>query len=73
MNTTELDPVSRLLRYPTAIVSDALDELGVDGVLTGMRAQRVGQARTAGRALPVQSRGTPCSCGGMKFRRSRAA
>jgi len=53
MNTTEPDPVSRLLRYPTAIVSDALDELGVDGVLTGMRAQRVGQARTAGRALPV--------------------
>ena len=50
---TELDPLSRLLRYPTSLVSDALDELGVMGVLTGMRAQRVGQGRIAGYALPV--------------------
>jgi regulator of RNase E activity RraA len=54
MHDTGIDPISRLLRYPTAIVSDALDELGVDGVLTGMRAQRAGQARTAGLALPVR-------------------
>ena len=53
-NATELDAVSRLLQYPTAIVSDALDELGLDGVLSGMRAQRVGQGRTAGVALPVR-------------------
>lgn len=50
---TELDPLSRLLRYPTSLVSDALDELGVMGVLTGMRAQREGQGRIAGYALPV--------------------
>ena len=54
MSNPELDPVSRLLRYSTSIVSDALDEIGVNGVLTGMRAQRVGQARTAGVALPVR-------------------
>lgn len=54
MSTNDLDPVSRLMQYPTAIVSDALDELGLDGVLAGMRAQRVGQGRTAGVALPVR-------------------
>lgn len=51
--TAELDPVSRLLRYPTSVVSDALDELGISGVLLGMRAQREGQGRIAGLALPV--------------------
>lgn len=48
-----LDPVSRLLRYPTSVVSDALDELGILGVLTGVQAQREGQGRIAGYALPV--------------------
>lgn len=49
-----LDPVSRLASHPTAIVSDALDELGIDGVLAGVRAQRPGQGRIAGHALPVK-------------------
>jgi regulator of RNase E activity RraA len=48
-----LDPVSRLLRYPSSVVSDALDELGILGVLTGVQAQREGQGRIAGYALPV--------------------
>ena len=48
-----LDPVSRLSQYPTSIVSDALDELGIQGVLPGIAAQRVGQGRIAGLAMPV--------------------
>jgi 4-hydroxy-4-methyl-2-oxoglutarate aldolase len=49
-----LDPVSRLMQYPTSVISDALDELGVTGVLPRMPAQRIGQARIAGIALPVR-------------------
>jgi len=49
-----LDPVSRLSQFPTSVVSDALDELGIAGVLPRMPAQRVGQARIAGIALPVR-------------------
>jgi 4-hydroxy-4-methyl-2-oxoglutarate aldolase len=51
--STPLDPVSRLSQYSTSIVSDALDELGIHGVLPGIRAQRIGQQRIAGFALPV--------------------
>jgi regulator of RNase E activity RraA len=49
-----LDPLSALSRYSTSIVSDALDELGILGVLPGLAAQRVGQGRVVGRALPVR-------------------
>lgn len=49
-----LDPVSRLSRFPTSVVSDALDELGIAGVLPHMPAQRIGQGRIAGIALPVR-------------------
>jgi regulator of RNase E activity RraA len=49
-----LDPVSRLAQFPTSVVSDALDELGIEGVLPGVRAQRIGQGRIAGLALPVR-------------------
>ena len=49
-----LDPVSQLAQYSTSIVSDALDELGVLGVLPGLHARRVGQGRIVGRALPVR-------------------
>ena len=49
-----LDPISLLSRYSTSIVSDALDELGILGVLPGLIAQRVGQGRIVGRALPVR-------------------
>ena len=49
-----LDPVSRLLQHPTSVISDALDELGIPGVLPRIAAQRVGQGRVAGVALPVR-------------------
>jgi regulator of RNase E activity RraA len=49
-----LDPLSRLAAHPTSVISDALDELGLDGVLAGVHAQRPGQGRVAGRALPVK-------------------
>lgn len=45
---------ARLGAFPTAAVSDALDELGIAGALSGVAAQRVGQGRTYGRALPVK-------------------
>lgn len=43
-----------LLQFPTSVVSDALDELGIKGVLTGLEARRRGQGRICGRALPVR-------------------
>lgn len=43
----------RLKTFTTAELSDALDELGVLGVLTGIVPQREGQGRIAGRAMPV--------------------
>ncbi|MEP7276916.1 MAG: RraA family protein [Betaproteobacteria bacterium] len=49
-----LDPLSQLAQYSTSIVSDALDELALLGVLPGLQAQRVGQGRVVGRALPVR-------------------
>jgi regulator of RNase E activity RraA len=49
-----LDAVSRLLQHPTSVVSDALDELGIEGVVPGLEARRVGQGRIAGRVLPVR-------------------
>ena len=49
-----LDPLSALSRFSTSIVSDALDELGILGVLPGLVAQRIGQGRVVGRALPVR-------------------
>jgi len=52
--TSPPDPLSRLAQYSTSIVSDALDEVGVLGVIPGLHAQRVGQGRAAGRALPVR-------------------
>jgi regulator of RNase E activity RraA len=52
--TDPLDPLSRLASHPTSVVSDALDEIGIDGVLAGVHAQRQGQGRIAGYALPVK-------------------
>ncbi|MGI6854625.1 RraA family protein [Mesorhizobium sp. 1B3] len=43
-----------LLQFPTSVVSDALDELSIKGVLTGLEARRPGQGRVCGRALPVR-------------------
>lgn len=52
--TKPLDNLSRLGQYPTSVVSDALDELGIEGVLPGIQARRVDQPRIVGRALPVR-------------------
>jgi len=49
-----LDPLSQLAQYSTSIISDALDELGILGVLPGLQPCRVGQGRVVGRALPVR-------------------
>jgi 4-hydroxy-4-methyl-2-oxoglutarate aldolase len=51
--SSELDPVSRLVQHSTSVVSDALDDLGMHCVLPEIRAQRIGQQRIAGVALPV--------------------
>ncbi len=42
-----------LSQFPTSELSDALDELGISGVIPGLTAQRVGQGRIVGRAMPV--------------------
>lgn len=52
--TDRLDPISALAQYDTSILSDALDELGVLGVLPGIEARRAGQGLVVGRALPVR-------------------
>jgi regulator of RNase E activity RraA len=51
--TTPLDPLSALAQYSTSILSDALDELSVTGVIAGLEARRIGQGLVVGRALPV--------------------
>lgn len=51
--TKPLDPLSRLAQHPTSVVSDAIDELGIEGVLPGIQARRTDQPRIVGRALPV--------------------
>lgn len=48
-----LDPLSRLAAHSTSVVSDALDEIGIGGLLPGIVARRPGQGRVAGLALPV--------------------
>ena len=44
---------ARLGQFATSELSDALDELAITGVIPGLSAQRIGQGRIAGRALPV--------------------
>ena len=48
-----IDRVVAFEEWSTATLSDAMDELGVRSVLHGIHAQRIGQARVAGYALPV--------------------
>ncbi len=50
----ELSVETRLAAYPTSAMSDALDELGILGALSGIAAQREGLGRICGRALPVK-------------------
>jgi len=51
---TALTIATRLSGYPTSAISDALDELGIAGALSGIRAQREGIGRVCGRALTVR-------------------
>ena len=45
---------SQFLKFPTSMISDALDEIGINGAISGISAQRYDQGRIAGRALPVK-------------------
>jgi len=45
---------AQLAMHPTSAVSDALDELGIAGALSGIQAMREGIGRVCGRALPVR-------------------
>lgn len=45
---------TRLADHPTSAISDALDELGIAGAFSGIRAMREGIGRVGGRALPVR-------------------
>ena len=45
---------SHFLKYPTSIISDALDELNIYGAIQGELLQRYDQGRISGRALPVK-------------------
>ena len=49
-----LSTATRLAGYPTSAISDALDELGIAGALSGIAAQREGLGRVGGRALTVR-------------------
>ena len=45
---------SHFLKYPTSMISDALDELNIYGAIQGVLPQRYDQSRISGRALPVK-------------------
>ena len=45
---------SLFLKYPTSMISDALDELDINGAISGVFPQRYDQGRISGRALPVK-------------------
>ena len=45
---------NKFLQYPTAAVSDAMDELGLMGVLFNVMAMRIGQGRICGRAMTAR-------------------
>ena len=45
---------SLFLKYSTSMISDALDELDINGAISGVFPQRYDQGRISGRALPVK-------------------
>ena len=51
---TKISVESQFLKFPTSMISDALDEVGINGAISGISAQRYDQGRIAGRALPVK-------------------
>ena len=52
MNQISIESV--FLRHPTSLISDALDELNINGAISGVFPQRYDQGRIAGRAFPVK-------------------
>ena len=52
MNNISIE--TQFLKFPTSMISDALDEIGIYGAISGVTAQRHDQGRIAGRALPVK-------------------
>ena len=50
----ELSIEAQFAQHPTSAISDALDEIGINGALYGISAQRYGQGRVVGRAMPVR-------------------
>ena len=51
---TKISIESLFLKYPTSMISDALDEININGAISGVFPQRYDQGRIAGRALPVK-------------------
>ena len=51
---TKISVESLFLKYPTSMISDALDELNINGAISGVFPQRYDQGRISGRALPVK-------------------
>ena len=52
MNQISIESV--FLKHPTSLISDALDELNINGAISGVFPQRYDQGRIAGRAFPVK-------------------
>ena len=52
MNNISIE--TQFLKFPTSMISDALDEIGINGAISGVAAQRNDQGRVVGRALPVK-------------------
>ena len=52
MNEISIEAI--FLKHPTSLISDALDELNINGAISGVFPQRYDQGRIAGRALPVK-------------------
>ena len=45
---------TQFLKFPTSMISDALDEIGINGAISGVATQRHDQGRIVCRALPVK-------------------
>ena len=51
---TKISIETLFLKYPTSMISDALDELDINGAISGVFPQSYDQERVSGRALPVK-------------------
>ena len=51
---TKISIETIFLKYPTSMISDALDEIDINGAISGVFPQSYEQGRISGRALPVK-------------------